>query len=271
MFRVSVGFGALLALGACSTVIKGTTQDIEVKSTPVSQADCTLSSGDALYRVTTPGTVEVARSGRSLDVACSKEGYQEGHATLDSSFNGVTFGNILLGGVIGIAADAMSGANNSYPHEIVVALQPLPGEAPADEDGPSMPDPSAVEPETAPSPSAESGSPMASSDASAAQPMAAPGESAGPQEALQQRLSSDLAKLRGRINVYGQGREDFASGNSAAPPVREVLNPQVVSLEANRARVEVDLVGAPDLAQHMVLDLVLLGEDYAVVGHEAVL
>jgi len=83
LLRAAGRCGLLVALGACSTIVRGPTRDIEVSSTPVSQADCTLSSGDAIYRVTTPGTVEVSRSGRSLSVACHKEGYQEGHATLD--------------------------------------------------------------------------------------------------------------------------------------------------------------------------------------------
>lgn len=272
LFRLSAGLGALLALCACSTVIKGTTQDIEVKSTPVSQADCTLSSGDAVYRVTTPGNVEVARSGRSLNVACNKEGYQEGNATLDSSFNGVTFGNILLGGVIGIAADAMSGANNSYPDEVVVALNPLPADAPVDPAEPSTMEPSTMEP--APAPSAAAGSSTASSETTTSNAAAVPsvaGKPLGPQEALQQRLSSNLGKLRGRINVYGEGHEGFGTSSGGTSPVREVLNPEVLSLAENRAKVKVDLVGDPGLPSRMVFDLVLLGEDYAIIRHEEAL
>ena len=43
---------------------------------------------------------------------------------LASSFTGATFGNLLLGGFVGVVIDASSGANNKYPERIVVVMTP---------------------------------------------------------------------------------------------------------------------------------------------------
>ena len=58
-------------------------------------------------------------------------------------FNGATFFNILLGGIVGMTVDIASGANNTYPPEVRVGLAP----------NPSAPPPAPVaEAPTAPSP-----------------------------------------------------------------------------------------------------------------------
>jgi len=43
---------------------------------------------------------------------------------VESKFSGATIGNVLAGGLIGIAVDAASGANNFYPDQVTVLMQP---------------------------------------------------------------------------------------------------------------------------------------------------
>ena len=50
---------------------------------------------------------------------CGKEGYQNGRGILNSGFQGWTLGNLVLGGIVGLAVDAGSGAINEYPSSIV--------------------------------------------------------------------------------------------------------------------------------------------------------
>lgn len=114
----AIQLGAVLALGVavsgCATIIKGTTQDISVNTTPVGGADCTLVNSEGTWYLTTPGTVKVHKTKTDLDITCKKDGYAPGHIVAISHFNGTTAGNILLGGVIGIGVDAASGADNEY-------------------------------------------------------------------------------------------------------------------------------------------------------------
>ncbi len=60
--------------------------------------------------------------GHDLNVACSKEGHRAATATASSRFTGTTFGNIIAGGLVGVAVDAASGANSRYPSEVRLDL-----------------------------------------------------------------------------------------------------------------------------------------------------
>jgi hypothetical protein len=131
----AIQLGAIMALGVavsgCATIIKGTTQDISVNTTPVGGADCTLVNSEGTWYLTTPGTAKVHKTKTDLDITCKKDGYAPGHIVAISHFNGTTAGNILLGGVIGIGVDAASGADNEYDTTpFTVPLGPLTDGAP---------------------------------------------------------------------------------------------------------------------------------------------
>jgi hypothetical protein len=55
-----------------------------------------------------------------------EKGYHEIGVPLRSTFEGWTFGNILFGGLAGVAVDAGSGAMHDHPQSIEVSL--IPGE-----------------------------------------------------------------------------------------------------------------------------------------------
>lgn len=116
---------SLIALGGCATVIKGTTQDIAVETNPPG-ASCIVSRNGAQLAVlsATPGKVQVSRDKSPLMVSCTKapEATTPVNQTVESKFNGATFGNILAGGVIGVVVDASTGANYTYPEQVLVSL-----------------------------------------------------------------------------------------------------------------------------------------------------
>jgi hypothetical protein len=45
--------------------------------------------------------------------------------SVSSEFQAATFGNILLGGIIGVAVDAASGAMNKYPEQVSFVMVPV--------------------------------------------------------------------------------------------------------------------------------------------------
>ena len=55
-------------------------------------------------------------------MTCTKEGYQPATVAASSKFTGATFGNVIAGGLVGVAVDAASGANNRYPSEVKLDL-----------------------------------------------------------------------------------------------------------------------------------------------------
>jgi len=115
-------------LAACATITKGTTQVVAVNTPGVAGASCTLTSpAIGTLTVVTPDTISLPKASDNISVRCSKECYQDGAGVISSNMEGMTAGNIILGGVIGLGVDAVSGAMNKYSPEIQVALIPIPG------------------------------------------------------------------------------------------------------------------------------------------------
>lgn len=110
-------------LTGCATVIEGTGQSVAVATNPPG-ANCTVSrQGTLLGSVeSTPGSVRVDKSKNDLTVSCTKSGYQATTVSYSPSFNGTTFGNIILGGGIGAVVDASTGANYDYPTQVSLDL-----------------------------------------------------------------------------------------------------------------------------------------------------
>jgi hypothetical protein len=124
---VLVGLGILG--GGCATVTTGTTQPINVDSDPAG-AECALMRGGAqISTVTTPAPVTVKRDSQTIHVRCKKEGYEEGLVVMNSRFETMTVGNVLVGGIIGVIVDSSTGANSKYDPYVMVRLTAL---SPAD-------------------------------------------------------------------------------------------------------------------------------------------
>lgn len=117
---------AVMLLPACSTITTGTSQPFAVKTAEVDGAKCELvDSKDARWVIPeTPGTVEITKGDGPLSVTCSKAGYHDGELLVEEQFAGMTAGNILLGGGVGIIVDAASGAAQEYPDEVLVWMEP---------------------------------------------------------------------------------------------------------------------------------------------------
>ena len=125
---ISKGLVALLVLssmGGCATVTGGTHQSLHVetayKGSLVSGVHCTLRNNKGSYDVTTPGSVEVHK-GSLMQTVCRDARYPVGYAANVPNINGATFGNILIGGLVGTAVDAMSGASATYHDSVHVEM-----------------------------------------------------------------------------------------------------------------------------------------------------
>lgn len=112
-------------LSACASIVEGTDQTVTVTTQPPG-ASCNLERDGQTIAVVnpTPGSVNVEKSKNNIAVLCEKDGYEDSAGTLASDFQGMTFGNILFGGIIGVAIDASSGAMHEYPPSVTVMLPP---------------------------------------------------------------------------------------------------------------------------------------------------
>jgi hypothetical protein len=132
------GFGVILTcmagLAACATVTTDDHQSVAIRSDPLGATCQVAQGGDVVGTIArTPGTAFVAKSRHDLAINCTLPGYYPGAAVLESHFQDMTYGNILIGGLIGVLVDTSSGAIKEYPRSVIVLLdrQPMPGETQA--------------------------------------------------------------------------------------------------------------------------------------------
>jgi hypothetical protein len=116
---------AVLGSG-CASIARGTTEDVVVNSVPAG-ALVTTSIGHTCPK--SPCTFHVARK-TPFTALASKPGYSDGSLFIDTVMSGKgtagLAGNFLVGGVIGVGVDAVSGATLDHiPNPAIISLQPL--------------------------------------------------------------------------------------------------------------------------------------------------
>lgn len=119
--RAVVASLCVLACAGCASVTQGTSQPLRIdtvtrESSELLGAECTLINDKEVKIAKSGTTTMVHRSGQALEIVCRKDGLPDAIATLLSRVNTAAFGNVLVGGVIGAAVDASSGAAYTYPH-----------------------------------------------------------------------------------------------------------------------------------------------------------
>lgn len=116
---------AILAIGvfafsSCGTIVNGRRQEVAVTSTPTG-AHCEADG----KKFDTPAVVKMKRR-HGHTIMCELDG-RKGGAALSRHGSGWVFGNIMLGGPIGLLVDwASGGLYRLSPDQVIVAM----GEAP---------------------------------------------------------------------------------------------------------------------------------------------
>lgn len=105
--------------------MEGTDQTVTVSTDPAG-ATCNLSRNEKPIGVVnpTPGSINLDKSTADVTVRCTKKDFEEETAILSSQFQGMTVGNAIFGGLVGLAIDAGSGAMNEYPSSVELMLTP---------------------------------------------------------------------------------------------------------------------------------------------------
>ena len=124
----NLGILALCALvGGCASVARGTTETISIASTP-SGAEAVISGLEVPTACLTPCAIVVKRNA-DISVAFEKEGFEPQVVPLTKEVQGSGAagfaGNLLLGGVVGMGVDVVTGAATDHkPNPVIVTLQP---------------------------------------------------------------------------------------------------------------------------------------------------
>lgn len=116
----------------CASMVHGSRQTIQLQSNPPG-AQVTVDSDPVAY--TTPTSINLKR-GEDHTLVFRKEGFDDYTAELTHSTSGAVLGNVILGGVVGIATDYSSGAAYELGHAnlsgdtLTVQMMPISRPAP---------------------------------------------------------------------------------------------------------------------------------------------
>ena len=110
---------ACLGLGACSTLVTGTGQQIAISTPGVPDATCALTGGDGVNAtVQVPASVSVSKSKKNIEVTCTAPGRAPVTQTIASTYSDWSIVEYPLGYPI----DAVTGAMWAYPKQVAVAF-----------------------------------------------------------------------------------------------------------------------------------------------------
>lgn len=118
-----VSLGSLL--GGCASIMNSSTVDVSLTTTP---ADAVATFNGQTFRTTRPVTLAVPRGQDGLLILVEKDGYEPQEIRLERRFTGWVWGNILLGGLIGLGVDLITKRAWSVdPKEFQVTLKTAAG------------------------------------------------------------------------------------------------------------------------------------------------
>ncbi|WP_411384411.1 hypothetical protein ACK3BK_12405 [Pseudomonas sp. L7] len=116
---------AVALLNGCASIIGDSKYPVTIASTPPEASfDIVNRSGQVIYNGVTPTVVTLQSGeryfrGETYTLRFKKEGYPDRQVELDSSVSGWYWGNLLLGGVIGmLIVDPITGAMYKLPERV---------------------------------------------------------------------------------------------------------------------------------------------------------
>ena len=110
---------AMFACGGCASIMHGTTQDVGISSNP-SGAEATL---DGVPAGRTPVIAPMKRGANHI-LKLELPGYSSYEVTFTKGVSGWVWGNVLFGGLIGLAVDAISGGlYNLTPEQLTAEMR----------------------------------------------------------------------------------------------------------------------------------------------------
>ena len=91
-------------------------RQVMTAKTPPSGAQCTLRNKEGEFVVgSSPETLTIETACKEVTIICKKDGYKDTSSSVQNSYRGIVWGNVILAGVIGYAVDKSSGAACHYP------------------------------------------------------------------------------------------------------------------------------------------------------------
>ena len=123
LFQLASFIFSLIFVVSCATIIKGTSQNISIDSSPPKAKVVVKTTGGVEeFTGETPASVKLSKK-KEYVATISLEGYKDATVQITQNFEAWTIGNIICGGVIGLIVDAVDGAMwKLEPDQIKITL-----------------------------------------------------------------------------------------------------------------------------------------------------
>ncbi|MEH6566845.1 MAG: hypothetical protein V7756_16060 [Halopseudomonas sp.] len=138
---LAASVSATLFVSGCASIVSDSQYPVVVKSEPPgAEYQIRNRSGSVIHQGTTPSTVTLKAGdgyfrGARYNLQFTKDGYEQQSQTLDSSMDGWYWGNVLIGGAIGLLlVDPVTGAMYKLPPARTANLVQVPMAPPAQPD-----------------------------------------------------------------------------------------------------------------------------------------
>lgn len=129
MKNIIAGMSMLALLSGCASIVSGSTQEIDIRTAPVAKVSCEAVNGRGTYTSNgQPGSMLVKRSQTRLEVSCDSAEYA-GKLSHRAHVEPWFFGNLIIGGLVGLVVDPSTGAMFAYDSSLLVPLESKAGSA----------------------------------------------------------------------------------------------------------------------------------------------
>jgi hypothetical protein len=118
-----VALSPIVLASACASIVSDNDSTTYIATEP-KNAQCELQGSGFRREVATPASISLPADAAPISVTCEAAGFRQTSKDMDTSADGWIVGNILFGGIVGIAIDAARGAGQKYPEEFTVVLEP---------------------------------------------------------------------------------------------------------------------------------------------------
>lgn len=126
MAAIAAAFAAT-CLAGCASIVSGTSQQIMVNTNPPGVSCRYIREGMVIAQVDqTPAAVTISKTKDDITLKCNKQGYQEATYFNHSGVEQMTYGNMVIGGALGLGIDSSLGADNHYDDFVNISMVPSP-------------------------------------------------------------------------------------------------------------------------------------------------
>lgn len=117
---------AALLFTSCCTLVNGTKAKLTVKSDDVTTPVTLTYDGKTETNIFLPYEIKIKRGSKPTVVTAEAKGYEKASVSVKKKFNAMAIGNIIFGGIPGIAVDAGTGAwMKPETKEITIPFKPV--------------------------------------------------------------------------------------------------------------------------------------------------